>query len=332
MNSDQQQVGKSLLRRFLEMIRFSHTVFALPFATLACVWGAVAPFPAGAQEVVRLAASESQLALSPRLLAWRVLGVIVCMVTARSAAMAFNRIADARFDAQNPRTKQRHLVSGELTIGQAWMFFGTMVLLFLGACCLFLPNWLPLAGAVPVMLWICGYSLAKRFTSAVHLWLGVALALSPICAWIALRGEVVLLSAVDVLPAVVLAMAIAVWVAGFDIIYACQDTQFDQEAGLYSLPARLGNMPALRVARYLHAAMLVILALIPFLFPQLSLGVTYGSGLLVVSILVARQHTIIRGEQAGQQLNLARINEAFFQLNAILGFCFCAAAAVDAYW
>ena len=322
-------LNKSLLRRYLEMIRFSHTVFALPFALLACVWAGVVPYPTTLALELTGGANTSPPTGDTSRLVWRVVGVLLCMVAARSAAMAFNRIVDARFDARNPRTAGRHLVSGELTLRQARLFFSAMVILFVAACTLFLPNWLPLAGSLPVLLWICGYSLAKRFTSAVHLWLGIALALSPICAWVALRGEVVLQAPADALPAVGLALAIVVWVAGFDIIYACQDAQFDRDAGLFSLPAQLGNLAALRVARYLHAAMLVILASLPFLFPQLSLGILYGVGLLVVALLVARQHTIIRGQRAGE-LNLARINEAFFQINAVLGFCFSAAAAVDA--
>jgi 4-hydroxybenzoate polyprenyltransferase len=359
---------KSVARRLLELIRFSHTVFALPFALLACVWASVVPLPASetlehdvAQAQVSLAAVEQTGSFGGQLssgqIGLRALGVLLCMVSARSAAMAFNRLVDARFDAGNPRTAARHLVSGELTRGQAWGFFAAMVLMFFLACTLFLPNWLPLAGALPVLLWICGYSLAKRFTSAVHLWLGVALALSPICAWIAMRGEVLLIVPGDVWPAVGLAMAIACWVAGFDIIYACQDAAFDRQAGLHSLPARLGVLGALRVAAGLHALMLVVLAALPSLFPQLSLGIIYWMGLAIVAALVVRQHAMIRprgaeGEGEGDvglsdaerratlrratlkpgELDLGRINEAFFQINALLSFCLSIVAAIDAVW
>lgn len=357
--------SKSLVRRLLELIRFSHTVFALPFALLACVWALAVPFP-----IADPTAASSAIGLSSGQIALRVLGVLLCMVSARSAAMAFNRLVDARIDAGNPRTVARHLVTGELTRGQAWGFFVAMVLMFISSCALFLPNWLPLAGALPVLAWICGYSLAKRFTSAVHLWLGVALALSPICAWVAMRGEVLLEVPSDIWPAVGLAIAIACWVAGFDIIYACQDAAFDRQAGLHSLPARLGVQGALRIAAVLHGLMLVVLAALPSLFPQLSLGVIYWTGLVIVAGLVIRQHAIIRpgraaaasaeargaafasdaersatggptasaGQsigipaQAVTELNLGRINEAFFQINALLSFCISIVAAIDAVW
>ena len=327
--------NKSLLRRLLEMIRFSHTVFALPFALLACVWAYVVPSPSAS---LPGGLDVGQVSL-------RVLGVLLCMVSARSAAMSFNRLVDVKFDAGNPRTAGRHLVSGELSRGQVWTFFAAMVLMFLLSCLLFLPNWLPLAGAVPVLFWICGYSLAKRFTSVAHLWLGVALALSPICAWVAMRGEVLLVAPSDIWPAVGLALAIACWVAGFDIIYACQDAAFDQRAGLHSLPARLGIVGALRVAAVLHGLMLLVLAALPGLFPQLSLGAIYWTGLVVVGLLVIRQHVIIRPRAASgavgnagqtgresQQLDLGRINEAFFQINALLSFSLSIVAAVDAAW
>ncbi len=317
-----------MLRKYLEFIRFSHTVFALPFAALACVWALTVPLTVEVQ--------LSRLAIGLRLLA-----VLLCMVSARSAAMAFNRLVDAKFDADNPRTAGRHLPAGELTRGQAWLFFAAMVLVFVAACGMFWPNWLPLAGAVPVLLWICGYSLAKRFTSLVHVWLGVALALSPICAWVALRGEQVIASASDLWPAVGLAIAIACWVAGFDVIYACQDVDFDRQQGLHSLPAKLGIVGALRLAALLHGIMLVVLGVLPWIFPQLSLGWLYASAWLLVAVLVLRQHAILRprterhsGGAAAVDLarvDLARVNEAFFQINAIISFCLSAAAALDSW-
>ncbi len=306
---------KSLLRKYLEFIRFSHTVFALPFAALACVWALVVP-------------QVNAIHLSSTQIGWRLIGVLLCMVSARSAAMAFNRIVDARFDADNPRTAGRHLPAGQLTVGQAWGFLGSMTAIFIAACGLFLPNWLPLAGAIPVLLWIAGYSLAKRFTSLVHIWLGVALALAPICAWIAMRGEQVIALTSDLWPAVGLAIAIAGWVAGFDIIYACQDADFDRGHGLHSLPARLGIGIALRLAAGLHAAMLVVLCALPWLFPQLSLGRLYFAAWIVIVVLVVRQHVILR-PKGSTQLNMGRVNEAFFQINAVIGFLLSAFAAVD---
>lgn len=308
-------MSKSLLRKYLEFIRFSHTVFALPFAALACVWALVVP------PLIEVQLSFGQVAC-------RLLGVLLCMVSARSAAMAFNRIVDARFDAENPRTAGRHLPAGELTLGQAWWFLAAMVVVFVAACALFLPNWLPLVCAVPVLLWIMGYSLAKRFTRLVHGWLGVALALAPVCAWIGIRGEHVIVNMSDLGPAVGLAVAITCWVAGFDIIYACQDADYDRTHGLHSLPAGLGIDGALKLAAVLHAAMLVVLSLLPWLFPQLSLGWLYSAAWIVVAALLVRQHVIVRPQGIGP-LELGRINEAFFQINAIIGFLLSTLAAID---
>ncbi len=301
---------KSLTRRYLELIRFSHTIFALPFAALASVWALVLPL---------------QASVPPPQMGLRLLGVLLCMVSARSAAMAFNRLVDARFDAANPRTAGRHLPAGEITSLQAWSFFALMVAIFLAACLLFLPNWLPLVFAAPVLAWICGYSLAKRFTAAVHLWLGVALALSPVCAWVAIRGEEIIALPSDGLPAVGLALAIACWVAGFDIIYACQDAEFDRGSGLHSVPARFGIAGGLRIAGGLHATMLLVLCLLPALFPQLSLGWLYWLGLIAIAVLLVRQHAILSPSDLG------RINEAFFQINAVISFCLCSLAALDAW-
>jgi 4-hydroxybenzoate polyprenyltransferase len=296
-----------LVRHFLEMIRFSHTLFALPFAVLACVFAVVVPNP---------------IPLTGMALAVRLVGVLLCMVAARSAAMAFNRLVDARIDRANPRTANRHIPSGRLSVVQVWGFFLGMSLLFVAACTLFLPNWLPLLFSLPVLAWICGYSFAKRFTSAAHLWLGVALALSPICAWVAIRGETVLANPADLLPAISLALAIAFWVAGFDIIYACQDAEFDREQKLHSIPARFGVAGALRIAAGLHLAMLITLCLLPA-FPVLRLGWIYWSTWLGVTIMVITQHSLVKPN------DLTRVNVAFFHVNAILSFGFCLLAALD---
>ena len=299
-----------LVRRFLELIRFSHTVFALPFAALACVFATVAP---------------STLELTTGLWCRRLFGVLVCMVTARSAAMAFNRLVDAKIDAANPRTARRHIPAGDLSELQVWLFFAAMSGLFVLACLLFLPNWLPMACSVPVLVWICGYSFAKRFTSAAHLWLGVALALSPVCAWIALRGEMVIAHPSDLYPAVCLGFAIAFWVAGFDIIYACQDADFDRQQKLHSIPARFGVKGALRIAAGLHTAMLVMLCYLPSL-SVLRLGSLYWIALAGVAVLVLTQHALVSAR------DLARVNVAFFQVNAAISFGFCLLVAIDSWW
>ena len=300
----------SLTSRYLGLIRFSHTIFALPFAALACVFALVVPFTAST--------------LTPVTIAIRLVGVLVCMVSARSAAMAFNRLVDAQIDAANPRTASRHLPAGLLTAMQVWSFFLITAGVFLGACLLFLPNWLPIALAIPVLAWICGYSFAKRFTAAAHLWLGMALAMSPLCAWVAIRGEEVISHPSDMLPAVWLALAIAFWVAGFDIIYACQDADFDRRLGLHSIPARLGVAGGLRLAAGLHLLMLIVLARLP-LYSQLSLGWLYYAGLLVVAGLVVRQHMLV------SPTDLGRVNVAFFNINAMISFGLSLVAGLDAY-
>lgn len=299
------------VRNFLELVRFSHTLFALPFALLGAVLACIVP--------------AADITLPSRTLALRALAVVLCMVTARSAAMAFNRLVDAAIDARNPRTAARHLPSGRLSSAEVWGFFVAMLLGFFASCALFWPNWLPLAGAAPVLFWICGYSFAKRFTAGAHLWLGIALALSPVCAWIAMRGEQVMLDVFDLGPALGLAAAIALWVAGFDIIYACQDAEFDRGEGLHSLPARLGVAGALRVAAAAHIAMLVVLGGLPWAFPQLRLGLIYGLSLAAVAVLVLVQHRLVRPDDLG------RVNLAFFHVNAVISFGLSLATAVDTY-
>lgn len=311
----------SLIRRFLELIRFSHTVFALPFAALACVFAIYVP--AASLSASSTVVSNGVWPLPVSQLVLRLFGVLLCMVTARSAAMAFNRLVDTRIDAANPRTATRHLPAGLLSAGQVWGFFAVAALSFFAACLLFLPNWLPLAFSIPVFVWICGYSLAKRFTSAAHVWLGIALALSPVCAWVAIRGELLLVSPADVLPACGLALAIVLWVSGFDIIYACQDAEFDQRAGLQSIPARLGIAGALRVAAILHYGMLAMLALLPILFPALSLGWVFYAALFVVALLIVWQHSIVRPD------DLRRVGVAFFNINALISLGLCLVTAID---
>jgi 4-hydroxybenzoate polyprenyltransferase len=300
-----------LATRFLGLIRFSHTIFALPFAALAAVLALVVPLDVDGRSVQTMSV--------------RLLGVLVCMVAARSAAMAFNRLVDASLDARNPRTAGRHLPAGELTTGQVWLFFVGMSGLFLGGCAMFLPNWLPLALSLPVLGWICGYSFAKRFTASAHVWLGFALALSPICTWIALRGEQLMQDPLDGLPAAGLGIAIALWVTGFDIIYACQDADFDRQAGLHSIPAKYGIAGGLRIASWLHRGMLAVLAALPFAFPQLSWGLIYYGALGVVLVLVLRQHAIVSGGDLG------RVNVAFFHINAWISLGLSGFAALDAW-
>ncbi|MFP6658469.1 MAG: 4-hydroxybenzoate octaprenyltransferase, partial [Pirellulales bacterium] len=249
------------LRKQLEMIRFSHTVFALPFALLAAVMAWTAqPRPP-----------------------WRWLdlaGIVLCMVAARSAAMAFNRIVDRKMDARNPRTADRHLPSGQLSVASAVGFAAACSALFVTATLLFLPhNPLPVFLSVPVLLFLLGYSYSKRFTALAHFWLGAALMLAPICAWIAIRGNLVLADLYDLLPAVILGGSVMMWVAGFDMIYACMDVDFDRQENLKSIPNCIGISGALRLSAVCHVGTIILLAILPLEFPILGWIYWCGVGL-----------------------------------------------------
>jgi 4-hydroxybenzoate polyprenyltransferase len=299
----------SRLRTYLELVRFSHTIFALPFAVMATLIA------------IRFGGDGRWSPAEPWSLVKPVLGIIACMVAARTAAMAFNRLVDRAIDAENPRTASRHLPRGEVGIGEV---LGLVVLssaAFIAATLLFLPNWLPLVLSVPVLAWLLGYSFAKRFTSLAHLWLGIALGLTPVAAWIALRGETLLRDPVDVLPAALLGLAVTTWVAGFDIIYACQDAAFDAAHGLHSIPARLGVPRALRRAKWLHLLTLLLLALLPAVVPQL--GWIYWAALAAIAGLLAWEHAIVRPD------DLSRVNQAFFLANAAIGIVLLASIAAD---
>ena len=290
------------LRQILEMIRFSHTLFALPFALLAGVmaWRA-----------------------EPRV-DWRwqdLLGILLCMVAARSAAMAFNRLADRKLDATNPRTAGRHLPAGILSVQSVTFFAVVCSGLFVASTLLFLPNRLPLLLSIPVLAFLCGYSYTKRFTALAHFWLGAALMLAPICAWIAIRGVIVAENPADLLPAIVLGGAVLMWVAGFDIIYACQDYQHDVEAGLHSVPAKLGVAGSLRLAALCHLGMIVLLGLLPVVYAPL--GWLYCSGVLAVAVLLIYEHALVRPD------DLTRVNQAFFQVNSVVSIGLLLIASAD---
>jgi 4-hydroxybenzoate polyprenyltransferase len=267
-------------RELLGMIKFSHTLFALPFALLGAALAAKGPDGWHGR--------------------WRDwLGILLCMATARSAAMAFNRLADRRIDALNPRTTTRHLPSGRLSTASVAAFTAVTSAGFFLSTLLFLPNRWPILLAGPVLLWLLGYSFAKRFTSLAHFWLGFALAMAPMAAWIALRGDLAW-------PPAWLGLAVLLWVAGFDIIYACQDRAFDQAHGLHSVPARLGVRGALRLAAVCHAAMVGALVGLGLAYPM---GPVYFIGVAVVALLLVYEHAIVRPD------DLTRVNVAFFQVN-----------------
>jgi 4-hydroxybenzoate polyprenyltransferase len=302
----------SRLRSYLELVRFSHTIFALPFAIMAVLiaartGGDAGVVPAGLSGWLRPA-----------------VGILLCMVSARTAAMAFNRLVDRTFDAANPRTASRHLPRGALGVGEVLLLVVVSCTAFVASTLLFLPNWLPLALSLPVLAWLLGYSYAKRFTMLAHVWLGAALGLAPVAAWIALRGEALLSDPADILPAAILGLAVTAWVAGFDTIYACQDAEFDAAHGLQSIPARLGVPRALSLAAVLHGTTLLLLSLLPAVVPQL--GPIYWFALTVITALLVWEHSIVRPD------DLSRVNEAFFNANALIGVVLLAAIAADLWW
>jgi 4-hydroxybenzoate polyprenyltransferase len=274
----------------LEMIKFEHTLFALPFAFLGMVLAAEG-WPS-----------------------WRtVLWIMVAMIGARSAAMGFNRLVDRRIDAANPRTATRALPAGLVSPAAVTLFvLGSAVLLVLAAWQL---NPLALALSPVALVILFLYSYTKRFTWASHLVLGLSLAGAPLGAWIAVRG--------DVAPTpFVLAAAVLLWVAGFDVLYALQDVDFDRRSGLFSIPTRFGVVPALWISAALHAVMLGLLALLPRIYLP-GLGAGFWIGWTGCLLLIAYQHWIVRPN------DLSRLNAAFFTANGALSLWLFAATALD---
>ncbi|MGI8883162.1 MAG: UbiA-like polyprenyltransferase [Pyrinomonadaceae bacterium] len=266
------------LKTTLEMIKFEHTLFALPFAFLGAI----------------LAADG--------LPNWRqILWITVAMFGARSAAMTFNRIIDRKFDAENPRTANRELPSGKLSVSFAWAFFVVSVILFEIAA--YSLNWLTFALSPVALLSVLGYSYAKRFTSFAHLILGWSLAISPTAAWIAVRG------AIDSEIPLLLSLLVLMWTAGFDVLYACQDYEYDKKAGLRSIPARFGIKNSLRIARVFHAQAFIVLLV---LYLVTNLGWLALIGVFAVGALMIYQHTLVKAN------DLSRMNAAFFTTNAFV--------------
>lgn len=264
---------------FLELVKFPHTAFALPFASTGAILAARG-VPSG------------------RTLFW----VLIAMVGARTGAMAFNRLADRKLDAINPRTKDRALPRGLITMGEvAFLTFFSFGLLFYGAfklnpLCFKLA---PLAVAIVSL-----YSYTKRFTPFTHFFLGLALSLAPIGAWLAVTGSFAL-------PPLVLGLAVLTWVAGFDILYALADVHFDRSHGLYSIPARFGPEVGILLSRILHLFTLLLLAL---LIPLYGLGPFYLLGLALAGALLFYEHFLL------ERYGMAKLEVAFFNVNGIFSF------------
>lgn len=260
------------------MIKFEHTLFALPFAFLGAI-----------------------LAANGLPTWWQVLWITVAMFGARSAAMTFNRIVDRDIDAANPRTASRELPSGKLSVGFAWAFLYVSIGVFLLAS--YSLNWLTFALSPVALLFVLGYSYAKRFTAFAHIILGMALAITPSAAWIAVRG-----SLNDIIP-ILLSVLVLMWTSGFDVLYACQDYDFDRRAGLRSIPARFGIKNSLRIARIFHLQAFIVLVL---LYLVTGLGWLALAGVIAVGALLVYQHTLVKPE------DLSRMNAAFFTTNAFV--------------
>ena len=284
------------LRLTLEMIKFEHSVFALPFA----LTGALLAFRASHLEW--------------RIFGGKVLWIVMAMVGARSAAMAFNRILDADIDSRNPRTRTRHIPSGTLSTRFAWGFVAISILVFLIAARELNPLCFKLAPVALAIVFF--YSYTKRFTTFSHLILGFSLGIAPAAAWIAMRGSL------D--PRILwLTAAVTFWTAGFDVIYACQDYEFDVEAGLFSLPRRVGLAGALWIARLFHVAMIACLVALASTF---ELGWLSLAGIGAIVLLLLYEHSLVKAN------DLSRVDAAFFTVNGYVSVLFFLFWAADIYF
>lgn len=274
-----------VIARFLRLIRFSHTIFALPFAFASLI------VAANGWPTLRLS-----------------LLVLVCMVMARTAAMLFNRVVDWEIDQRNPRTRERHLLASKTVVWISLMV--SSVLFVISAAAI---NRLTFALSPIALVIIFFYSLTKRFTDATHFFLGLALGIAPLAAWIAQTGRLGL-------PPLVLALGVVCWVSGFDLIYATQDNDFDRREGLRSLVIRLGIARSLRLAQFLHVLMLITLIAFGLLA---KLGTTYFAAMILIAFALFYEH------RSARRLDIAGINRAFFNSNAFVSAVFLAAVCAD---
>jgi 4-hydroxybenzoate polyprenyltransferase len=282
----------SRLRTYASFVRFSHSVFALPFALV------------GALLAARIVGFEW----------WRLAWIAACMVTARSAAMGFNRLVDASFDARNPRTAARELPAGRMSPGEARWFVVVASVLFLAST--YPLGWVCFVLAPVALAIVFWYSLAKRVTSYTQAFLGLAMAVAPVGGWLAAGGE-----AARWEPWL-LGLAIGTWVAGFDVLYACQDVDFDRREGLHSIPVRFGVPAALRISRALHV---VTIASLAFVGSLANLGPFYLAGVGLIALLLAWEQSLVSAN------DLSQVKRAF-DLNGWVGMLYLAVTAAAVYW
>jgi 4-hydroxybenzoate polyprenyltransferase len=275
----------------LEMIKIEHTLFALPFAFLGALFAANG-LP------------------SPSQAGW----ILLAMIGARSAAMAFNRLVDLPFDARNPRTAARALPRGEVSRSYVATFVIVSSGIFVLAAAMLNPLALRLSPVALAIILL--YSFLKRFTWATHFFLGLSLACAPVGAWIAIRGSV------SGIP-LVLGLAVVLWVAGFDIVYSCQDVAFDRKEPIYSMPKRFGIPCALWISGFLHACMVILLSL---LFLRMRLGILSLAGLGLVTLLLAYEHSLVRPS------DMSRVNAAFFTVNGWISVLLLVSTGADIIW
>ena len=273
-------------------IKIQHTVFALPFAVMSAFLSA-----GGLPETEKL------------------LWIIICMVGARSAAMAFNRIVDARLDKENPRTQDRALPSGKINVGNYAVFLVASSALFIFSA--WMLNSLAFYLSPVALAIVFFYSLTKRFTAFSHFWLGLAISIAPVGAWVAIREEISFTS-------LLLGAAVIFWLIGFDILYACMDIEADRANRLHSIPERFGIETALKMAFASHAVMVVFLLVL--LEPTVLLGWVYLAGVALVAGLLVYEHSLIKKD------DLSKVNMAFFNVNGIISIGLMAFVIVDCVW
>ena len=273
-------------------IKIQHTVFALPFAVMSAFIAA-----GGLPKTEKLV--------------W----IVMCMVGARSAAMAFNRIIDARFDAKNPRTQGRAIPSGQVDESSYWLFLIAFSLVFIFSAGML--NQLALYLSPLALIIIFFYSLTKRFTVYSHFWLGLAISIAPVGAWVAIREEISFVS-------LLLGTAVVFWLVGFDILYSCMDVEFDRENNLKSIPQRFGVENALRIAFVSHGLMILFLAVLLKFVDEL--GILYSVGVIIVAGLLIYEHSLVRPD------DLSKINIAFFNMNGIISIGLMLFVIADYVW